>query len=113
MVLTDGMVIIVRVFTCDDVGGRRLLRSLCLWLWASSFFDLVPGELLAPLPITLAQLVLGALGADLLDLVPGKLLAPLPLAIAQFVLEALGANLLDLVPGKLIPSPPTLVQLVL
>ena len=35
--------------------------------------DLMPGELLAPLPITLAQLVLGALGADLLDLVPGKL----------------------------------------
>ena len=61
------------------------MRSLCLWLWASSFFDLVPGELLAPLPNTLAQLVLGALGTDLLDLVP----------------------------GKLIPSPPTLVQLVL
>ena len=38
MVLTDGMVIIIRVCTCDDVGGRRLFWSrltsiMCFHLW--------------------------------------------------------------------------------
>ena len=62
---------------------------------------MVPGKLLTPLPLTLAQLVLVALGIVLLDLMPGELLAPLPLTLVQLVLGALGADLLDLVPGKL------------